>query len=256
MANLSAIIITLNEERNIGRCLQSLADVADEVIVVDSFSKDRTEEICKSFGTTFVQHKFEGYVEQKNFALSRAANDFVLSLDADEALSDELKASILQIKENSIGEYDGYLMNRLTNYCGQWIRHGSWYPDRKMRLFNRNKGKWGGDNPHDKFIIQEGAKTKVLKGDILHYSFYSIDEHKRQSKKFAEISAQSLFARGKRATLLDIIFRPPFKILRDYIFKLGFLDGYYGLVICIITVKATYIKYATLRSIVKSKREH
>ena len=253
MIKISAIIITLNEERNIGRCLQSLKDVADEIVVVDSFSKDKTEEICKSYGAKFIQHKFEGYIEQKNFALKQESNDFVLSLDADEALSDTLRQSILQLKNNNaVAGLDGYKMNRLTNYCGKWIRHGSWYPDRKLRLFNRNKGTWGGDNPHDKFIPDENAKTGFLKGDILHYSFYSVEEHKKQARKFAEISARSLYARGRRSTVFHILFRPLFKIVRDYIFKLGFLDGYYGLVICAITVKATYIKYSVLRGLEKA----
>jgi hypothetical protein len=145
-------------------------------------------------------------------------------------------------------------MNRLTNYCGKWIKHGNWYPDRKLRLLDRSKGKWGGDNPHDKIILNEGTKTGFLKGDILHYSFYTVDEHKMQSRKFAEISARSLYEKGKRATMPDIIFRPPFKIIRDYIFKLGFLDGYYGFVICMIQVKATYIKYRYLKMMERNSK--
>lgn len=249
MIKISAVIITLNEERNIVRCLQSLTGVTDEIVIVDSFSKDKTEEICKSFGAKFIQHKFEGYIEQKNFALTQASNDFVLSLDADEALSDTLRQSIIQRKSNI--EFDGYQMNRMTNYCGKWIRHGNWYPDRKLRLFNRHKGKWGGDNPHDKFIMSKEIKTGFLKGDILHYSFYTVAEHKKQAMKFAEIAAYSAFANGKRSTIFDIIFRPLNKIVRDYILRLGFLDGYYGLMICIIRVKEAYIKYSCLRMLGK-----
>ncbi len=253
MMKVSAIIITLNEERNIGRCLQSLQGIADEIIVVDSFSKDKTEDICKSFGVTFIQHKFEGYIEQKNFALNWESYDFVLSLDADEALSDELRQSILRMKNNP--EFEGYQMNRLTCYCGKWIKHGSWYPDRKLRLFNRNKGQWGGDNPHDKFEMNKGIKTGFLEGDILHYSFYTVTEHGKQARKFAEISARSLFAKGKRSTFFHIIFKPVLKVFRDYIFKLGFLDGYYGLCICIISVQATYLKYSYLRTLDKKNEE-
>src|SRR3954466_10005620 len=140
MTKLSAVIITLNEERNLSRCLQSLQGIADELVVVDSFSSDKTEEISKSFSAKFIQHKFEGHIEQKNYALAQTSFDFVLSLDADEALSDELKSSIKSIKEN--WQHDAYEMNRLTNYCGQWIKHSSWYPDKKVRLFKKTAGKW------------------------------------------------------------------------------------------------------------------
>lgn len=140
---LSAVIITYNEEDNIERCLESLEKTADEILVVDSFSSDRTAEICKSKGVEFIQHSFEGHIEQKNYALSRASNDYVLSLDADEALSDKLIQSIRAAKQN--WSTNGYSVNRLTNYCGKWIRHCGWYPDKKIRLWDKRKGTWGGD---------------------------------------------------------------------------------------------------------------
>jgi glycosyltransferase involved in cell wall biosynthesis len=247
---ISAVIITFNEERNIERCIQSLRGVVDEIVVVDSYSTDNTEVICKRFGCRFVKHAFGGYIEQKNYALAQAGNEYVLSLDADEALSDSLKKSILKVKQQGEGSAaTGYTMNRLTNYCGSWIRHGSWYPDRKLRLFNRKKSCWGGDNPHDKVIMDEGCKAVWLPGDLYHYSFYTVEEHRKQSLKFADISARALYARGRRAGLIQVLFRPLFKIFRDYLFKLGFLDGYYGLLICMITVKATYFKYTKLRTL-------
>src|SRR6185312_8761206 len=178
MPKISVVIITKNEEKNIGRCIDSVKDIADDIIVIDSFSTDKTEEICKSKGARFVQHAFEGHIEQKNYATSLTEYPHVLSLDADEALDDTLKKSIAEVKEN--WKYDGYEMNRLTNYCGTWIKHCGWYPDRKLRLFDKTKGKWGGINPHDKFELQPNSTISRLRGDILHYSYYTIDDHYKQ----------------------------------------------------------------------------
>jgi glycosyltransferase involved in cell wall biosynthesis len=182
MLKLSVVIITRNEEKNIGRCLDSVMDIADDIVVVDSFSTDRTEEICKNKGARFFQHVFEGHIEQKNYAVTLTEYQNVLSLDADEALDDVLKKSIVAVKENL--QYDGYEMNRLTNYCGTWIKHCGWYPDTKLRMFDKRKGKWGGTNPHDKFEMYQGSKTGKLKGDILHYSYYTIDDHYKQIEYF------------------------------------------------------------------------
>jgi len=174
MIKLSAVIITFNEERNIGRCLESLRGVVDDIVVVDSFSTDKTEAICLEHGARFVKHAFAGHIEQKNWAITQALYPHVLSLDADEALSDVLKQSILNAKANF--NKQGYYMNRLTNYCGQWIRHSDWYPDRKLRLWDARKGSWGGTNPHDKYSLLAGDKeSDWLKGDLLHYSYYTVE---------------------------------------------------------------------------------
>lgn len=143
MPKISVVIITYNEERNIGKCLESIKEIADEVVVVDSYSTDRTEEIVKSMGGKFIQHPFEGHIEQKNWAITQAKYPHILSLDADEIPSDRLTESILNIKEN--WSHDAYYFNRLTNYCGKWIKHTSWYPARKLRLWDSRKGEWGGD---------------------------------------------------------------------------------------------------------------
>lgn len=249
---LSAVIITFNEERNIGRCLASLTDVADEIVVVDSFSTDKTEEICRQFNVRFICNRFEGHIEQKNFAASQAQFDYVLSLDADEALTDELKQSILAVKEN-VGS-DAYSMNRLTNYCGQWIRHTGWYPDRKTRLWNRTKGKWGGTNPHDKWeLFDKKATVPNLKGDLLHYSYYSISEHIKQIEYFSEIAAKAEAMQGKNPSVLQLLVGPWAKFIKMYFIKLGFLDGYYGYVISRLTAQATFIKYIKIRAISKDK---
>ena len=252
MQKLSVAIITLNEERDIGRCLESVQGLADEIVVVDSFSTDKTEAICLQYGARFIQHQFEGYIEQKNFALSQTSFQYVLSLDADEALSEELKVSVLQAKSNFTAV--GYSMNRLTNYIGTWIHHCGWYPDTKLRLFNRDKGKWGGTNPHDEFRFDGPATTVELKGDILHYSYHSLEDHYRQIEHFTDIASRAYFDKGKKAPLLKLIFSPVVRFIRDYFFLLGFLDGKAGLRICYLSAGATFKKYRKLRKIYQQNK--
>jgi glycosyltransferase involved in cell wall biosynthesis len=250
---LSAVIITYNEEHNIARCLGALKEVADEIIVVDSSSTDKTVEICESLGAKVYQHKFDGHIGQKNYALEKSSFYFVLSLDADEVLSDELRKSIIAAKSN--WKYDGYEMNRLTNYCGAWIRHCGWYPDRKIRLFDKRKGTWTGVNPHDRYALNEShASVGFLRGDILHYSYYSISDHIKQVDYFTEISARSLFEQRRKASLVRLIVSPGFRFIRDYVLKGGFLDGYYGYGICKISSHAVFLKYAKLRELWKQER--
>jgi len=244
MTSLSVVIITFNEEKKIGRCLDSVASVADEVVVVDSFSPDKTQEICLSKKARFMQHKFEGHIEQKNFAITQAKSDHILSLDADECLSEDLQKSILNAKNN--WEADGYYMNRLSNYCGKWIHHCGWYPDRKIRLLDKRKGSWGGENPHDKIIMTEGATIGYLEGDLLHYTIDSIEAHKMQIEKFTTISAQQMYKRSKKVAYITLPFRTAFKFLQSYILQLGFLDGFFGLIICSLSAKYTWLKYYKL----------
>jgi glycosyltransferase involved in cell wall biosynthesis len=248
---LSVVIITYNEEKNIERCILSVKEIADDIVVVDSFSTDRTEEICLGHGVRFLKHSFEGYIEQKNWAKEQAMYDFVLSLDADEALSDELRDSISKVDSNPSAE--GYYFNRLTNYCGQWIRHCGWYPDRKLRLWDRRRGSWQGVNPHDEFFLDEGCRKQYLKGDLLHYSFYTVDQHIAQINKFSSIKAQGMFERGIKPGLLRMWVSPGFKFFRDYFLKLGFLDGYFGYLVCRNSAYSTFLKYAKLKSLYKMK---
>ena len=253
MIKLSSVIITFNEERNIGRCIESLAGIADEIVVVDSGSTDNTHTICKSFGVKFIINPFEGYIQQKNFATNHCSFDHILSLDADEALSPELKNSIELLKNN--WEKDGYSFKRLTNYCGQWIYHCGWYPDRKLRLYRKGKGKWSGSNPHDQFVLNSPADSGSIKGDLLHFSYYSVQDHVNQVNKFTEIGAQSAFKEGKRSSLIHILIKPAIRFLRDYFFHLGILDGYYGFIICKISAHASFIKYVKLYELQKTKNK-
>ena len=253
MPKLSAVIITKNEERNIGRCLDSLQDLADDLIVVDSGSTDKTETICIEKGARFVFNEWAGYIEQKNFANGLAEHQFILSLDADEALSEKLRQSILSIKENITA--DAYEMNRLTNYCGKWIRHCGWYPDRKLRLFDRNKFEWGGERIHENLTPKaENVTIESLSGDIHHYSYYDISQHITQANLFTNLTAELAIEKGKRAGMLKILVNPMVKFCRDYFIKLGFLDGYYGYVVCRISAQATFMKYAKIRQMRKARK--
>ncbi len=246
-ALLSVVIITFNEEANIARCLQGLGNIADEVLVVDSFSTDRTMAICQAHGVRVVQHPFVGYVEQKNFATDQARFDYVLQLDADEVLTDELRQNILAVKKN--WQHAAYSLARLTNYCGTWVRHGGWYPDRKLRLYDRRLGRWQGLLLHEYYEVQPGQTTGALAGDALHYSYASVAQHVSQLNRFTSITAQELALKGKtRVTLFQLILKPLWKFLYGYVFRLGFLDGFAGLSIAAISATGVFLKFAKLRT--------
>lgn len=250
MIKLSVVIITFNEEHNIERCLNSVKDIADEIVVLDSFSTDKTQTICEKHGVQFFQHKFDGHIQQKNRAITYAKNDHILSLDADEALDETLITSIKQVKSNFTK--DGYYMNRLTNYCGHWVKHCGWYPDTKLRLWDSRKGHWTGINPHDKYELFVGDKnTEHIKGDILHYSFDSINDHYKQVEYFTTISSKAYFDKKKKAPLYKLLVNPVATFISQYFLNLGFLDGITGFTICRISAFATYLKYKKLRTLYK-----
>ena len=254
MIKLSAVIITFNEEEHLENCLSSIVDIADEIIVIDSFSTDRTPEICKKFNVTFIQQKFLGYIEQKNFALSKAKFNHILSLDGDEVLSDELRSSILQTKFN--WEFEGYYCNRLNNYCGQWIRHSDWYPDKKLRLFKKGSGEWKGINPHDTFTLKKGLKAGKLKGNLLHWIYRDYIEHNLKVEKFSTIAAQAYFDLGLKSSIWKIVYRPIWAFFKAYFLRLGFLDGLNGFVICVQTYNITFLKYIKLWELSKNSSKN
>lgn len=239
---ISGVIITYNEERHIAECIRSMEAVCDEIVVVDSFSTDRTEEICKELGVRFLQHPFEGHIQQKNVAMEAASHDYVLSLDADERLSEEMCASILAVKANWQGP--AYSFDRLNNYAGKWLRF-AWSPDRKTRLWDRRKGRWGGVNPHDKVEV-DGEITR-LKGKLIHYAYADLAAHMHQNIKFALIAADARHKRGKKVIFLwHILVNPAFKFIRLFIFKGGFLDGPYGFAFCALSAYISFLKYLRL----------
>ncbi|MBN8675683.1 MAG: glycosyltransferase family 2 protein [Chitinophagales bacterium] len=244
MQPLSAVIITFNEENNIGRCIESVRKVADEIIVLDSFSTDQTVAIARSFGAIVYQEKFRGYIGQKNFAMQLASSNYILSLDADEALDNQLADSILAEKEAF--PHRAYEMNRCTNYCGRFIRHGLWYPDKKIRLFDRRIAQWAGLNPHDKIVLQPGFGTKKLKGDLLHYSFNSPDDLVWQNNRLSSIASASLYTKGTRSSWFKMLLRPCWAFINGYFFRLGFLDGADGFAIAVNTSHQVFLKYSKL----------
>ncbi len=253
MSQLSAVIITYNEEEYIRNCLTSLTGIADEIIVVDSFSTDTTEDICKSFHVKFIRHPFEGYIEQKNFALTLASNKWILSLDADEALSEELRRSILSIKDDL--RYDGYIFNRRNNYCGKWLRFSGWYPDRHMRMFRSDCGEWSGLNPHDKFRLKKGSRGKRLNGDLLHWNHRSYKEHLQKMEKFSSIAASSYLNAGRRSGIFSAELHSAWSFFSSFIMRGGFMDGYNGYKVCTIGSYGCYLKYKKLRRLLKEKKK-
>ena len=244
---LSVVIITFNEEATIARCLRAVEGVGEEIVVIDSFSTDGTVAICRQHGVRVIQHAFAGYVAQKNFATDQASFDYVLQLDADEVLTDELRQSIYAARQN--WQHAAYSLARLTNYCGSWVRHGGWYPDRKLRLYDRRLGRWQGLLLHERYEVSAGQTTGQLAGDALHYSYDSIAQHVRQLNKFTSITAQEIALSGvPKITLFHLIIKPFWKFAHGYLFRLGFLDGFAGLSIAAISAAGVFIKFAKLKT--------
>src|SRR6478735_1087975 len=254
MEKLSAAIITFNEEANIARCIGSLQNIADEIVILDSFSTDKTREIALSMGARVEQKEFAGYVEQKNAVLLLTRYNYVLCLDADEELDERLRKSILKIRQSLVAA-PGYTMNRCTYYCDRFIRHGLWYPDKKLRLINKEMAEWGGDNPHDKIIFHEHRKNIHLNGDILHYSYRSIEEHVDQNNKFSTISAETYFSKGKTTNLLKIFVHPLWSFILGYFLRLGFLDGFYGYTVALNIAHLTFLKHSKLYRLQRKARK-
>ena len=246
MPKISACIISYNEEKKIEDCLRSLDGVVDEIIIVDSLSEDNTLIISKNYTDKVYSQSFLGHIEQKNLAVSKASHDWILSLDCDERLSPELKQSILSIKDQ-LDDYYAYRMPRKTFYIYRWLNH-CWYPDKKIRLFNKNHAEWGGVNPHDRVVFKTDGiaadRVKELNGDIYHYSFDSISDHLRTIESFTEIGAREIIKRGKRPSLLAPLMHAKWTFIRMYILRKGFLDGFAGFVASTLSFMHVYIKYS------------
>ncbi|MBN1849836.1 MAG: glycosyltransferase family 2 protein [Deltaproteobacteria bacterium] len=243
---ISICIICFNEERNIQNCLES-ASWADEIIVVDSGSTDRTIEIIKQYDTKLFRRPWTGYVDQKNYAFSKAGGDWILSLDADEMISAGLREEILHIIEWS-GPADGYRIPRLSFYQDRWIRHCGFYPDKQLRLVKRGKGSWVGGRVHER--VEINGSVGALKNDILHYPYKgSIVGQLQTLNNFTTLQAEDLYERGKRFHLILLLFRPLFKFLEVYILKKGFLDGIAGLIIAVTFSYSMFVRYVKLREL-------
>lgn len=242
---ISVTIITLNEERNIERCILSVQDVADEIIVLDSYSTDKTKEICEQYNVRFEQRKWEGYSQAKNYLNSLAQFDYILSLDADEALDHELKEEILKLK--SLNEPEIYSLNRLTNYCGKWIKHSGWYPDIKVRLFPKNGSYWSGEFVHEELVFPANIPIKQLRGHLEHYSYYSYKDHRERADKYSTLTAMKMYKQGKRASIIKPFLSGITRFIKMYFIQKGYLDGKMGFKIAQISCQSNVFKYRELR---------
>lgn len=250
---ISVCIITLNEEQNLPRCLKSCADLADEIIVLDSGSTDATENIARGYGARFEQQEWPGYVAQKNRVLSLATHEWVLSLDADEELSPELRSEIRLLKSAGEigGDVSGFSMPRCVLYEGRWIRHGDWYPDRLVRWFRRERAKFAGGKVHERLEIS--GRIVSLHGELHHYSFNDAADHRKRCERYARLWAEDRFEAGRDANFLAPPLHAAFRWLRGYVFRRGFLDGAQGRRIAALCALETYWKYDFLRELNRRK---
>ena len=240
---ISATIITFNEEQNVARVIESLR-CCDEILVLDSGSNDRTVEIARKLGARVEEASWHGYAAQKNIAAELASHDWILSLDADESLSEALEAEIWQIKKSG-PKFDGYSVPRLAQYLGRWILHSGWHPDRKIRLFNRKKAKWVGEFVHETVRVE--GTVGVLQSNLLHFTCNSLSEHLRTMDRYTTLAAQEIAARGNTVSLSRLLFDPPLTFLQTYFLKLGFLDGVEGLAIAYMAAFYNFTKYSKAR---------
>jgi glycosyltransferase involved in cell wall biosynthesis len=240
---ISATIVTLNEERNIARAVASLG-CADEIVVVDSGSSDQTRSIAAGLGACVIEESWRGYAGQKNYAAARAAHDWILSLDADESVTEALGKEILEVKKNG-PRFDGYTFPRLAHYLGRWIRHSGWYPDRKVRLYHRGRAQWVGEYVHES--VRVNGTVGELQGDLLHFTCDSLTQHLRTLDRYTTLAAQEVRARGEEVTFRRLSIDPAWTFVRTYVMQRGFLDGPEGLAIAWMAALYTFLKYAKAR---------
>jgi len=250
MSKLSVVIITYNEEENIRGCLES-ANWSDEIVVVDSFSTDRTVEIAREFTPNVFQNRWTNFSQQKNLALEKASNEWVLNVDADERVTPELKKEILRILNSGFISANGYYIPLRNHYLGKWIRHCGWYPDYHLRLFRKGKGRFNERTVHESVIVE--GKKGYLKSHLQHFSYKNLSDHLARIDKYAALTAQEMHGRGKRTTAFDLLFRPLARFIRMYLIKRGFLDGIYGLIVSLMGSFYVFIKYVKLWELSKRK---
>ena len=249
---ITVCIICGNEEENIERCLKSVT-WADEVLVVDSFSRDRTPEIARRYTPNVIQHEWLGYIGQKKFIADLAEGPWILFVDADEEISPALRQEIEELFSRPLPpSVHGFECPRLVPYLGRWIRHGDWYPDTKLRLFKKAFGECGGKEPHDRVYVT--GEVRRLRGELFHYTYTDIEDQLATINRFSTISARTNDAEGRTVSMFDLVFRPVFRFLRGYLLKLGFLDGVPGLIVARNVAFGTFAKYAKLWELQNVKR--
>ena len=243
---ISACIITLNEEDRIADCIRSV-DWCDEVLVVDSHSSDRTRTVATAEGARVIERDWPGHVAQKEFTVRAAQHDWVFCIDADERVSAPLREELVALRDAGFGGHAGWRMPRMSHYLGAWIRHGVWYPDRQLRLFDRRRGHWGGIDPHDRVELESAPAE--LRGDLQHHPYRDLAEHLATIDRYTTTMAQGLHDRGRRASLLDLLTRPAWRFTRSFIVRAGFLDGWRGFVVAGLAAHYVRIKYTKLRAL-------
>lgn len=248
---ISAVIIAYNEEDRLPDALASLAGVADEIVVVDSYSNDGTVAIARSAGAKVWQNRFEDYGRQKNFAMKKAGCEWILNIDADERVSPELKRAVSELKEKGApGNIAAFAIKRKTFYLGRWIRHSGWYPDRKVRLFRKSAASWQG-RVHERLTVN--GDVADLGGDILHFTYRDIGDHVRRLERYSTFQAEEIVKAGKNGLYLRLLLLPPVTFLRHFLWKVGFLDGFPGLVIATVQSWGTALKY--LKALALKRRQ-
>lgn len=243
--DLSVVIITKNEAHIIGTTLQSLQPVTSDIVIVDSGSTDDTIKICKQFNASVIETGWAGYGSNKNKGIAAAKHDWILSLDADEAIDEELKRSLQQLSLQN--EQEVFNIRFKNFFCNKWIRYGEWGFDSHIRLFNRQKVLWNEAAVHEELIFPEGSKITLLKGNILHYTVHSLHEYEEKTGSYARMNAKKYFETGKKPNYFKQYFSPLFAFLQHYIFRLGFLDGREGYLIARTTARYTFLKYHYLK---------
>jgi len=250
MSELSVIIITYNEQENIRDCLESVK-WSHEIVIVDSFSNDKTVEIAREYTSKVFQNKWTNFSQQKNLALGKASNEWVLNIDADERATSELKEEILTILNSKFQSFDGYYIPRRNHYLGRWIRHCGWYPDYKLRLFLRGKGKFNERTVHESVVVK--GRKGYLKSCLNHYSYKNLSDHLSHIDKFSSLAAEEMFRDGKRARVFDLLFRPITRFIRMYLMNRGYLDGVYGLIVSLMGSFYVLMKYLKLWELSKGR---
>ena len=242
---LSVSLIASNEEKNIGKCLDSVQAIADEIIVVHNDCVDDTVEIAKSFGAKCFEEKWHGYRDQKNISLAKATKSWVLCLDADETVSPALLSSIKEfLKREPLDGVDGYVLNRRSFFLGRWINHGDWYPDRKLRLIRNGNATWSGSLVHE--LLRAKGDVRRMDGDLLHFSYPSMNTFIEKTISFSDLYLQRQLDAKRKWSFFSVFFRPIWRFVRGYFFRMGFLDGFPGFFIAVSTAFATFFKHSRL----------
>jgi glycosyltransferase involved in cell wall biosynthesis len=239
---VSVYVLTTNNRRTIARCLKSLS-WAEELVVVDSFSQDGTYEISKQFTDKIFQRKWTGHRDQYQYAADLTTRDWIMFVDADEEISLELAKEIRTELNRVEKDLNGYFVYRRTYYLGRWIRYGGWYPDGEIRLYRRDKGRWEGEL-HARLVVD--GKVGVLKNQYLHYTYENISDQIQTIDRYSETATNDMVNNSKAFRLVNLLFSPPFRFFKDYVLKLGLLDGMPGLIIAVSTAYYVFIKHAKL----------